>query len=182
MDIDDTLEIDIENKYINDKEKTKFTIEEAIYILKRKDFCDEVENIAIQTLLLELEKKDNTIALLKVLNEELKNDFEKFKKDKDINYLDNNHHKVLVENSLGQTIDKPQDCWFDAVEVKIIRNNILYRVNIDKDFITLKEISDEHPKECVTVIAESPLSGAIYRYNNYGKKEWQLIGNMIGYA
>ena len=58
MDIDDTLEIDIENKYINDKEKTKFTIEEAIYILKRKDFCDEVENIAIQTLLSELEKNN----------------------------------------------------------------------------------------------------------------------------
>ena len=64
MDIDDTLEIDIENKYINDKEKTKFTIEEAIYILKRKNFCDEVENIAIQTLLSELEKKDKIIDLM----------------------------------------------------------------------------------------------------------------------
>ena len=185
MDIDERLEESIENKYMQDdkgKNKMKLTAEESLYILKRRDFNSYVEEKAIQTVLEELEKKDNTIALLKVLNKELKNDFEKFKKDKDINYLDNNHHKVLVENSLGQTIDKPQDCWFDAVEVKIIRNNILYGVNIDKDFITLKEISDEHPEECVTVIAESPLSGAIYRYNNYGKKEWQLIGNMIGYA
>ena len=130
----------------------------------------------------EIEKKDNTIALLKVMNEELKHDFEEFKKDKDINYLDNNHHKVLVENSLGQKIDKPEECWFDAIEIKVIRNNILYGININKDFITLKEISDKHPEECITVIAESPLSGAIYRYNNYGNKEWQLIGSMIGYA
>ena len=165
-----------------DINKAKENLKGYLNWLKTNGFSISKNDEAIQIILSELEKKDNTIALLKVLNEELKNDFEKFKKDKDINYLDNNHHKVLVENSLGQTIDKPQDCWFDAVEVKIIRNNILYRVNIDKDFITLKEISDEHQEECITVIAESPLSGAIYRYNNYGKKEWQLIGNMIGYA
>lgn len=118
----------------------------------------------------------------KTLYENLKQDFEDYKNGRDINYLDNNHHKVLVENSIGQIIDKPEDCWFDSIEVKIIRNNILYGVNIDKDVITLKEISDEHPKEFMTVIAESPLSGAIYRYNNYGKKEWQLVGTMYGYA
>lgn len=118
----------------------------------------------------------------KTLYEGLKKDFEDYKNGKDINYLDNNHHKILVENSIGQIIDKPEDCWFDSIEVKIIRNNILYGVNIDKDFVTLKEISDEKPEECITVIAESPLSGAIYRYNNYGKKEWQLIGTMLGYA
>lgn len=120
--------------------------------------------------------------LWKALYEGLKKDFEDYKNGRDINYLDNNHHKILVENSIGQIIDNPEECWFDSIEVKIIRSNILYGVNIDKDFITLKEISDENPEECITVIAESPLSGAIYRYNNYGKKEWQLIGTMFGYA
>lgn len=129
-----------------------------------------------------LKKAKAEVALWKALYENLKQDFEDYKNGRDINYLDNNHHKILVENSIGQIIDKPEDCWFDSIEVKIIRNNILYRVNIDKDFITLKEISDEHPEEFMTVIAESPLSGAIYRYNNYGKKEWQLIGTMYGYA
>lgn len=48
--VNENLEIDIENKYIRYKKNTKFTIEEALYILKRKDFCDEVENIAIKCL------------------------------------------------------------------------------------------------------------------------------------
>lgn len=129
-----------------------------------------------------LKKAKAEVALWKALYENLKQDFEDYKNGRDINYLDNNHHKILVENSIGQIINKPEDCWFDSIEVKIIRNNVLYGVDIDKDFITLKEISDEHPEEFMTVIAESPLSGAIYRYNNYGKKEWQLIGTMYGYA
>ena len=129
-----------------------------------------------------LEQSQADVKIWKTLYENLKQDFEDYKNGRDINYLDNNHHKILVENSIGQIIDKPEDCWFDSIEVKIIRNNILYGVNIDKDFITLKEISDEHPEEFMTVIAESPLSGTIYRYNNYGKKEWQLIGTMYGYA
>jgi hypothetical protein len=141
---------------------------------------DELNAIGELIDLYNKEKEKNT--LINHLYKNLKDDFESYKKDKDINYLDNNHHKKLVEKSIGQIINKPEECWFDAVEVKIIRNNILYGVNIDKDFITLKEISDEHPDMCMTVIAESPLSGAIYRYNNYGKKEWQLIGTMYGYA
>lgn len=130
----------------------------------------------------EIEKKDNKIAFLKQLYKDLQNDFDNFKKDKDINYLDGIHHKKLVEKSIGQTIDKPEECWFDIFEVKVIKNNKLYGVAINEDFVTLKQISDESPEECITVIAESPLSGAIYRYNNYGDKEWQLIGTMLGYA
>ena len=129
-----------------------------------------------------LEQAQADVKIWQTLYKNLKEDFENYKQDKDINYLYNNHHKLLVEKSIGQIIDKPEECWFDSIEVKIIRNNILYGVNIEKDFITLKEIADEHPNECITVIAESPLSGAIYRYNNYRKKEWQLIGTMLGYA
>jgi len=142
----------------------------------------EADEIKIKMLKELLEQSQADAKIWKALYENLKQDFEDYKNGRDINYLDNNHHKILVENSIGQIIDKPEDCWFDSIEVKIIRNNILYGVNIDKDFITLKEISDEHPEEFMTVIAESPLSGAIYRYNNYGKKEWQLIGTMYGYA
>lgn len=138
--------------------------------------------MALQGLLDLYNKEKEKYILINQLYENLKDDFDSYKKDKDINYLDNNHHKKLVEKSIGQIINNPEECWFDGVEVKIIRNNILYGVNIDRDFITLKEISDEHPDMCMTVIAESPLSGAIYRYNSYGKKEWQLVGTMYGYA
>ena len=44
------IEIDIENKYIRNKEKTKFTIAECFHILKSKYYCDEVEDIAINCL------------------------------------------------------------------------------------------------------------------------------------
>ena len=137
---------------------------------------------AFETVLNLLEKKDNKIALLEQSYKELQNDFDNFKKDKDINYLDGIHHKKLVEKSIGQIIDKPEECWFDIFEVKVIKNNKLYGVAINEDFVTLKQISDESPEECITVIAESPLSGTIYRYNNYGDKKWQLIGTMLGYA
>lgn len=133
-------------------------------------------------LKMELEKKDNKIAFLDQIYKELQEDFEKFKNNKDINYLDGRHHKQLVEKSIGQVIDKPEECWFDIFEVKVIKNSKLYGIGINDDFVTLKQISDEDPEECITVIAESPLSGAIYRYNNFGKKEWQLIGTMLGYA
>ena len=53
IEINDKLETDIENKYIKYKENVKLTTEEAIYILKRKDFCDEVENIALENILKE---------------------------------------------------------------------------------------------------------------------------------
>lgn len=48
MKVNDELEIDIENKYVN---KVVFTLEESIYILKRKDFCDEVEDMALDRLI-----------------------------------------------------------------------------------------------------------------------------------
>lgn len=132
----------------------------------------------------ELQLKDKKIATLKVLNEELKYEFESYKNNKDINYLDGTHHKNLVEKSLGQIIDKPEECWFDAIEVKVIWDGTLYNIssNSKEDFVNLKQIADKFGNKCITVIAESPLSGAIYRYNNYGEKEWQLIGIMYGYA
>lgn len=147
--------------------------------------CDDLfekDKEALETVLNLLEKKDSKIALLEQLNKKLQNDFDNFKKDKDINYLDGIHHKQLVEKSIGQIIDKPEECWFNIFEVKVIKNHMLYGVATNEDFVTLKQISDESPEDCITVIAESPLSGAIYRYNNYGDKKWQLIGTMLGYA
>lgn len=48
MEVNDELEIDIENKYMN---KVAFTLEESIYILKQKDFLDEVEDMALDRLI-----------------------------------------------------------------------------------------------------------------------------------
>ena len=64
MDIDERLEESIENKYMQDdrgKNEMKLTIEESVYILKRRDFNMYVEDKAIETLLTayEKEKEDN---------------------------------------------------------------------------------------------------------------------------
>lgn len=143
---------------------------------------DSVDKEAIETVLKTLEKEESKSLLYKQQYEKISNDFENYKNDKDINYLAGIHHKKLVEKSIGQMIDKPEECWFDSIEVKIIKDSKLYSAGTTEDFISLKEISDKAPEECITVIAESHLSGAIYRYNNYGKNEWQLIGTMLGYA
>ena len=133
----------------------------------------------------------------KTLYEGLKKDFEDYKNGKDINYLDNNHHKILVENSIGQVIKEPESIEFEDIECKVIIHNKLFTgwviandLGIVSEqeyprFISLSQIANyvETNKfgSCI-VIAESPLSGAIYRYNNYNKKEWQLVGTMLGYA
>ena len=75
IEINDKLETDIENKYIKYKENVKFTTEEAIYILKRKDFCDEVENIAINRLIEEITATSKIAGIIENLiieNKELK--------------------------------------------------------------------------------------------------------------
>lgn len=50
--------------------------------------------------------------------------------------------------------------------------------------VTLEEIQKQLEEKipCFMVIAESPLGGAIYRFNNYGKREWYKVGDMCGYA
>lgn len=144
-----------------------------------------------------LKKAKAEVALWKSLYENLKQDFEDYKNGKDINYLDNNHHKILVESSVGQVIKEPESIEIEDIECKAIIHNKLFTGWIIANdmgivteqeyprFINLKQLSDyiEINKfgSCI-VIAESPLSGAIYRYNNYGKKEWQLVGTMLGYA
>ena len=32
------------------------------------------------------------------------------------------------------------------------------------------------------VIHENPMRGSVYRFNNYGEKEWLEVGTMCGYA
>lgn len=53
----------------------------------------------------------------------------------------------------------------------------------EHETITLEDIALQFPDNgCLTVLAESPLEGHIYRYNNYGNKEWLEIGTTCGYA
>ena len=144
-----------------------------------------------------LEQSQADTKIWKALYEGLKKDFEDYKNGRDINYLDNNHHKILVENSIGQVIEEPEIIEFEDIECKVIIHNKLFTgwviandLGIVSEqeyprFISLSQIADyikiNKFGSCI-VIAESPLSGAIYRYNNYGEKEWQLVGTMLGYA
>ena len=51
------------------------------------------------------------------------------------------------------------------------------------EYLTLADISEQFQgHSCIMVIAESPLRGSIYRYNNYGEKEWLEVGTTCGYA
>ena len=62
-----------------------------------------------------------------------------------------------------------------------------YKSYLDDDkSITLQDIEDRIKNEfeyvgLITVLAESPLSGAAYQYGNYGDY-WAKIGDLIGYA
>lgn len=49
---------------------------------------------------------------------------------------------------------------------------------------TLAEISEKYKDECddFMLICESPLSGKIFRFNNYGDGNWYKIGETCGYA
>ena len=50
----------------------------------------------------------------------------------------------------------------------------------EDEFTTLKDISDLFPS-VEMVIAESALSGKVYRYGNHGEF-WEEVGEMRGYA
>lgn len=50
----------------------------------------------------------------------------------------------------------------------------------ESEFTTLKDIKDDYPS-VELVIAESALSGNVYRYGNHGDY-WEEVGEMRGYA
>ena len=51
------------------------------------------------------------------------------------------------------------------------------------EYLTLADISEQFQgHSCLMVIAESPLEGHVYRYNNYDEKEWVEVGTTCGYA
>lgn len=153
----------------------------------------------------EIEKLKQQVAIYKKLYEDKTAEFEALKNKEDINYLDGIHHKDLVEASIGQIIKEPDECWFEALECTLIVKGFIHEkgqviegteiVNeLGKevnghypDFLTLKLVADYIEKHKDTIISpmlicESPLSGVIYRYDNYGNGEWQLVGTMLGYA
>lgn len=52
-----------------------------------------------------------------------------------------------------------------------------------QETLTLGDIAAQFPANgCLTVIAEGPIEGNIYRYNNYGNREWLEVGTTCGYA
>ena len=56
----------------------------------------------------------------------------------------------------------------------------------DEDSLTLKDcynlaVKNGFTKGIITVLAERPLSGDVYRYGNYGDY-WTRIGRLAGYA
>jgi hypothetical protein len=89
MKINEDIEIDIENKYLKNKKNTVFTIEEAIYILKRKDFCDEVEDIAIDRIIKYIKEESIPKAVVEETIEELDYSYKNIEKNYTEEQLDN---------------------------------------------------------------------------------------------
>lgn len=56
--------------------------------------------------------------------------------------------------------------------------------NVDGGNISLYDLQEQLADKyyCFMVLAESPLKGSIYRFNNYGQNEWYKVGIMRGYA
>ena len=50
--------------------------------------------------------------------------------------------------------------------------------------MTLKDVSDKYGTDygVITLYCETYTSGAVFRYNNYGKQEWIQIGKLAGFA
>ena len=87
--------------------------------------------------------------------------------------------KEITFSGLGQEII--------TVIIETRRTQKCYKSYLDDDkSITLQDIEDRIKNEfeyvgLITVLAESPLSGAVYQYGNYGGY-WTKIGDLIGYA
>ena len=112
-------------------------------------------------------------------------------KQRDVNYLDAIHYKDAVFESLGKIIENPENVWIERNECLVIdyfgkKMNLglipIPEDEYEEEFITLADISNLEPNGCYKAICESPLGGVIYRYNNNGNHEWQLVGVMYGYA
>lgn len=90
---------------------------------------------------------------------------------------------------LGEKIKEPNKVIMNLAEVYCYdfingRLSLKELVNLyqERGYITLEDISNLYPDSCYKVINETALGGEIYRYNNYGNKEWIKIGEMYGYA
>lgn len=123
IEINGELEMNIENKYIKYKENVKFTAEEAIYILKRKDFCDEVENIAIENLIQEnKELKEETTEnqdYIKYLQKKLTNAIE-------IKYI---HQDYIPKSKVKEKIEEIMNYTYSSNEERQKQNYAYDRLN-----------------------------------------------------
>lgn len=93
---------------------------------------------------------------------------------------------------LGKEIENPEEVLIEkgCAFVKTILNEIMDLSQVPSEYdeteypslISLKTIEEHIKCPCYEVIYETPMGGYIYRYNNYGNKEWIIVGVMYGFA
>lgn len=92
---------------------------------------------------------------------------------------------------MNQTVDKNkviterEICVVSPIEGHVLFHKLQGIHN--EEYMTIQEVIDEAKKSeyfnlTFIIICESELSGTIYRYNNYGKDEVVVCGEMGGYA
>ena len=83
-------------------------------------------------------------------------------------------------------IKNPEEVEFSEMILTIILGADDFESFVEKiclnegEFTTLKDIKDDYPS-VEMVIAESALSGKVYRYGNHGEF-WEEVGETRGYA
>ena len=95
--------------------------------------------------------------------------------------------KVLSEVAdlpTGLKVEEPKRMVCADGIVYIIEEEKTTKIILNAEFdnpISLEDIAQKYPK-VVIVLFEDFLNGKVFRYNNYGKGEWCLVGRTIGFA
>lgn len=91
--------------------------------------------------------------------------------------------------SKGKTMDESVNNMtvIYTEDVKVLHDDRYIHLKQDFEFdkpVTLGDllIKIGYTKGTVIVIAESYLSGTVYRYSNHKQGEWEIVGGMKGFA
>ncbi len=87
--------------------------------------------------------------------------------------MERKNFPVKIENPRNVTL-------YDMITIIRCFGNKVDVAHFVRDDITLDNI-ETSGADCITVIAESPLHGEIYRYHSHGGF-WEQIGTVCGYA
>ena len=92
---------------------------------------------------------------------------------------------VIFSKASGVELIVLATCYEDGTSIHRLFTPKWKEINTNQ-FLSLDDIRKQAEKllnkTVITVIAEYPLRGIIYRFGNYDRADWVRIGNLDGYA